>query len=194
MAKFLVVTVEEFWALVERSAAETDNGEARAEWLTAQLAGRSLDDIIAFEIHLTEQRKRVDTWEMWGVATYLCQGFCSGDGFFYFQPWLVGLGRETFERVAADPDALAEVAAVQRLAGRPVREWDDDEWPEWESLNYVALHAYAQVTGEEDGLDDALEARGQDRVCEPEPDGEDRDYTSAEVRAVRIPRLAALFG
>jgi hypothetical protein len=25
-------------------------------------------------------------------------------------------------------------------------------WPEWESLNYVALHAYERATGE-DGLD-----------------------------------------
>jgi hypothetical protein len=67
---------------------------------------------------------------------------CSGDGFFYFQPWLVGLGLETFERVAGNPDSLAGVPQIHRLAGRRRSDWSDDEWPEWERLNYVALNAY----------------------------------------------------
>jgi hypothetical protein len=28
---------------------------------------------------------------MWGAAWQIMQGFCSDDGFGYFQPWLVGL-------------------------------------------------------------------------------------------------------
>lgn len=188
------MTLEEFWTLIERSAEATAERHERAEWLTTQLTGMPLDDVVDFETHLTTQRKRVDTWQMWGVGSYLMQGLCSTDGFFYFQPWLVGLGRETFERVAADPDALADVPAVRRLAGRSVDEWDDDEWPEWEWLNSVAEDAYARVTGEEYGLDEALEARGLDRVIDPEPAGEPWDHESAEERAARIPRLAALLG
>jgi hypothetical protein len=186
------VTLDDFWALIERSAAESTNRQERTDWLTERLAGRSPDDIVEFETHLTTQRKRVDTWLMWGVGAHLMQGYCSTDGFFYFQPWLVGLGRDMFERVVADPDALADAPEVQRLAGRSVKDWADEEWPEWESLNYVALHAYEQVTGEEDGLDEVLDARGDGRVCDPEPDGEDWDYMSAEERGRRIPRLAAL--
>jgi hypothetical protein len=68
---------------------------------------------------------------------------CSGDGFFYFQPWLVGLGHETFERVAGNPDSLAGVPQIHRLADRRRSDWSDDEWPEWERLNYVALNAYS---------------------------------------------------
>jgi hypothetical protein len=185
------VTLDDFWALIDRSSAEAPAGE-RADWLTEQLAARSLDDIIDFEKHLTTQRKRVDTWVMWGVGAYLMQGLCSTDGFFYFQPWLVGLGRDMFERVATDPDALADVPAIHRLAGRSVKDWADDEWPEWESLNYVALYAYERATGEEDGLDEAMDARGVGRVCDPEPDGEEWDHESAEERARLIPRLAEL--
>ena len=45
------------------------------------------------------QRKRADTWLMWGAARIIMQGWCSDDGFFYFQPWLVGLGRDAFARL-----------------------------------------------------------------------------------------------
>lgn len=185
------MTLDEFWALIDRSRSA---GAERTEWLTEQLAGLPAEDILDFEVHLTAQRKRVDTWVMWGVGACLMQGMCSTDGFFYFQPWLIGLGRETFEKVAADPDALADVPEVRHLAGRPIRDWADDEWPEWELLNYVALEAYARVTGEENGLDEVLDARGLGRVCDPEPEGEDWDYESPAERGARIPRLAALLG
>jgi hypothetical protein len=181
------VTLDEFWALVERSGVITLDKVDRADWLTEQLAAMPLDAVVDFETHLTAQRKRVDTWLMWDAADHLMRGFCSDDSFFYFQPWLVGLGREAFERVAADPDALAELSEVRVLAGRPLSDWADDEWPAWESLNYVALHAYERITGE-DGLDDALEARGLGRVYDPNPDGDRPDYQPA----ARFPRLVAL--
>lgn len=181
------MTLDEFWTLVERST--TGGVDDRAEWLVEQLAALRLDDIVDFEIHLTAQRRRVDTWLMWDAATRLLDGFCSDDSFFYFQPWLVGLGRETFDRVAADPDALADVPEVRDLAERPMPEWDEDEWPEWEALNDVAYEAYARVSGEEDGLDDALAALGLDRVVNPEPEDDPRDE---DQRAASLPRLAAL--
>jgi uncharacterized protein DUF4240 len=179
------VIIEEFWGLIERSAEYGD----RAEWLSRRLAELSVDDIIDFETHLAAQRKRVDTWLMWDAANKVMDDHCSTDSFFYFQPWLVGLGRTVFERVAADPDALADVPEVQALAGRSFQEWGDDEWPEWESLNYVALEAYAMVS--DDDLDTALEARGLARVCDPEPDDDPRGQAG---RAALLPRLTALSG
>lgn len=178
--------IEDFWRLVEQSA--TQRG-GRAEWLVRQLATLPVDDIIDFETHLTAQRRRVDTWLMWDAANRIMADSCSTDSFFYFQPWLVGLGRATFERVAADPDALADVPRVRSLAGRSFDDWGDDEWPEWESLNYVALRAYELAT---DGdLDAALEARGLARVCDPDP-GDDPRGPAA--RAALLPRLAAMSG
>ncbi|MCW2916392.1 MAG: hypothetical protein JWN52_4460 [Actinomycetia bacterium] len=69
--------------------------------------------------------------------------------FWYFQSWLVGLGRDVYERVAANPDALSEVPEMQRLVWRDTAEWADHEWPQWELLNYLASTAYDQVTGED---------------------------------------------
>ena len=188
------MTLDDFWALIERSASERTSREHRAQLLTEWLAELPVDDILDFEVHLTAQRKRVDTWLMWGVAGFLMEGFCSDDSFFYFQPWLVGLGRDTFEQVAADPDALAGVPEVRRLAGRPLKDWTDEEFPEWEGLNYVALEACQQVTGEEDGLDDGLSARGLERVCDNDPQDEQWDESSDAERTARIPRLNALLG
>jgi uncharacterized protein DUF4240 len=188
------VDLDDFWSLIDRSgAAETDR-QRRAAWLSAQLAKRPADDIVAFELHLAAQRGRVDTWRMWGVGLYLMQGLCSTDAFFYFQPWLVGLGRTTFERVVADPDALADVPEVIGLAGRPADEWADDEWPEWELLNYAALEAYELATGDANALDDDLDARGLGRVCDPSPEGDSWDYESPTEREALIPRLSALLG
>lgn len=188
------MTLNEFWALIERSAAEATSREDRAELLTEWLTRLPVDDILDFEVHLTAQRKRVDSWLMWGVASYLMEGFCGDDSFFYFQPWLVGLGRDTFEKVVVDPDALADVPEVRRLAGRPLKEWADEDFPEWEGLNYVALEACQEVTGDEDGLGNGLAARGLERVVDNDPQDEAWDHRSAEERAARIPRLSALFG
>lgn len=186
--------LDDFWSLIELSGAEEADRQRRAGWLSAQLAKRPFDDIVAFELHLTAQRKRVDTWQLWGVGSYLMQGLCSTDSFFYFQPWLVGLGRTTFERVVVSPDALADVPEVQRLAGRPVDDWTDDEWPEWELLNYAALEGYELATGNADALDDELDARSLVRVCDPSPEGEPWDYESPVERQAVIPRLSALLG
>jgi hypothetical protein len=75
-------------------------------------------------------------------------GWCSDDGFEYFRLWLIGQGRVIFERAVTMPDSLAAVPAIRRLAGRRRLEWnDDEEWPEWETLDYIAARAYHLVTG-----------------------------------------------
>ena len=131
--------LEDFWALIQDSSATASGQRERTEWLTRRLAGLSGRAIIEFELNLAAQRKRADTWLMWGAAWIIMQGWCSDDGFFYFQPWLVGLGHQTFERVAGDPDSLADIPQIRpRLAGRPSSDWSDEEWPEWELLNYAA--------------------------------------------------------
>ena len=41
----------------------------------------------------------------------------------------------------ANPDSLADVPAIRALKNN-VGDWSEDDWPEWESLNYVARIAY----------------------------------------------------
>jgi hypothetical protein len=188
------VKIGNFWALIQGSSTSTKSQRERTQWLTEHLARLPVPAIIEFELHLAAQRKRVDTRLMWGAAWNIMQGWCSDDSFFYFQPWLVGLGRDTFERVADNPDSLAGIPQIHRLAGRPRSDWSDHEWPEWELLNYVARNAYELATGEEDGLDNALEAQGRHRICDAAPEDDRWDYDDLDQRLARLPRLTALLG
>lgn len=186
--------IDAFWDLIEQSRRETGDHRSRADRLQAELAKRRPAEIADFQVLLDRTRRRVDTYDVWAAASLILDGFCSGDSFWYFQAWLVGLGRDAFARVAADPDDLADLPEVTRLAGRPMRDWSEaDEWPEWELLNYAAVEAYDQATGESEGIYEVVEARGHDVPEDPDPTGDAWDYDDpAELRR-RLPRLSGLF-
>ncbi|GGU14734.1 DUF4240 domain-containing protein [Lentzea flava] len=174
-----------FWALIERSAAETSDQDERLEWLAAALAPAQA---VEFARRLDEVRRRVDTWAHWHAAHLICGGLCSDDGFFYFQAWLVGQGREVFEAVASSPDALADVPHVRFLAPHDLETWADADWPDWEGLDYVAAEAFGG------DLDSALASLGVEVLVSPEPPGEQWDFADPAEISARIPRLGALFG
>ena len=104
---------------------------------------------------------------MLGAANQIMDGLCSGDSFWYFQPWLIGQGRHWWRHAAQHPDNLADLPAVQALAGRRPQDWPDPEWPDWDDLAHVAARAYdhvtGHITGNTDGIDDALHERGHRR-------------------------------
>jgi hypothetical protein len=185
------VNLEEFWALVEGSGRQRPDAEARAEWLARELARRPRADIEQFQVHLDALRERADTWHLWGAAWLLCGGLCPGDAFWYFLAWLIGQGREAFETVAADPDALADLPAVRRLAGRDAEDWSEHEWPDWESLDHTAEEAYETAT--DDDLITALAARGHVFRSSPSPTGERWDFDDTAELERRYPRLSRLF-
>ncbi|MEU0884860.1 DUF4240 domain-containing protein [Lentzea sp. NPDC005914] len=176
--------LNEFWVLVERSAAETSGQDRRLEWLVAALS--SAEEAVEFALRLDEVRRRVDTWAHWQAADVICGGLCSDDGFFYFQAWLVGQGRAVFEAVASSPDSLADLPHVRYLASRGgVHAWADDDWPAWEGLDYVAAEAF----------DGDLESVVDSRVLvSPEPAGQRWDFADPAEISARVPRLGALFG
>lgn len=161
-------------------------------WLTLHLAQRPPARIAGFQILLTQVRRRSDAYELWEAANLICGG-CSTDGIWYFQAWLTGLGRDIFERVVADPDNLAELPEVQRLAERPMGGWADDEWPRWEALSYVAAGAYEEATCVEDGVYDAMEERGHTNQSDPQPSGLPWRLRDPEAVAQRLPRLIRMF-
>jgi hypothetical protein len=130
---------------------------------------------------------------MWGAAHQIMDGLCSCDGFWYFQPWLIGQGRQSWQRAAEDPDNLIDIPAVRALAGRSHGEWTNAEWPQWEELDYVAGRAHDQITGQEDSIHDALAARGHHKPCDPQPLDPQWDPDSLAEIQQRLPRLANLF-
>ncbi|OKI65517.1 DUF4240 domain-containing protein [Micromonospora sp. CB01531] len=178
-----------FWVLIEESAGQAD----RAWWIERRLAARTPAEIVEFDIAFTAARRRAETWTVWAAGYRIMSGLCSADGFWYFLPWLVGLGRDSFDRVVADPDALADVPQVRRLAGLKMDRWTDDDWPEWEALNYVSRQAYDTVTGENEGIIDALRALHHEYPEDPAPTGDEWDFDDEAEMGRRLPRLSALF-
>ena len=161
--------IDGFWLLLERSARETTGPRQRIRWLEHQLSHFSRTDIVDFHVHLDTARQPIDTYAMWGAASLIMDGLCSDDGFWYFQPWLIGLGQHWYQLAARNPDNLADVPTIRMLAGRRPSQWADAEWPQWEELDYVASSVHDQVTGREDSINDALAARGHRSRSVPAP-------------------------
>jgi hypothetical protein len=186
-----LVDLEEFWAIVERSGRETSDPEERTDRLIDDLAGWAPGDIADFQVHVDALRERIDTHRVWGAAWLICGGLCDDDGFWAFQAWVIGLGQEVYEAVAADPDALADVPAVRALAGRDNGDWDETEWPDWDSLDDVAEDAYEEAT---DGdLERVLLERGHAFRLAPQPPDVSWDFEDQHEMERRYPRLTKIF-
>lgn len=184
---------ETFWNLIESCRRRTPDPDERVVWLSGHLARCAEPEIVEFQICLGRVLNPTFTWELWAAADRI-MGWCSDDSFFYFQLWLVGLGRDAFERVARDPDALAELPEVVRLVGREPEAWDEEEWLVWEELDYAALRAFTQVTGRsEHDFYGVVDAQRGDDYGSLDPAGERWDASDDAEAERRLPRLSGMF-
>jgi hypothetical protein len=176
------VGTRQFWKLIEdarRQVPDATNGEAVAARATVLLSACPREEIVAAGQVLWELRAGSYRSPLWAAA-YMINGGCSDDGFEYFRGWLIVQGREMYERIVADPDALADLPVIRDRA--PAR------WPvECEDTLYIASRAYRAAAGEE------LPHRAI-TIRYPELDpawGFDFDDRAEMTR--RLPSLAALF-
>ncbi|MFS4091361.1 DUF4240 domain-containing protein [Streptomyces sp. AF1A] len=188
--------IDSFWELIEECRRRARGRDGRLAWLSDELSRRSLDEVVQFQVRLDEATHEAFTWDLWAAADQIFGGWCSDDGFCCFGLWMVGLGREAFTRAVADPDALAATPEVQGLMGRPREVWNDD-WPGWESLDYVAMEAYGILAGVDDecggAFYEAVDAEQVDRGDRSGPLGERWDVRREDEAARRLPRLSAMF-
>jgi len=187
------VDLEDFWRFLERSAAETTDPTGRLAWLEQRLSRIARRHIVDFQIHLETVRRPTDTYTMWGAANQILDGMCGTDAFWYFQFWLIGQGQHWWQHAVRDPDNLADLPAVQILAGRPMKQWNDSEWPWWQDLPAVAPGAHDQITGEQDSIDGPMAEQGYLRHFDPMPADQPWDDNDPTEIHRRLPRLADLF-
>jgi Protein of unknown function (DUF4240) len=181
------VDTNAFWDLVAdtRAQAVAANPESvvaeHVATMTAALEMLPDDEVRGFYRELRAVRARANSWDLWAAA-YVALGGASDDSFLDFRNWLISHGRETYERVLADPDSVADLA------------WDEEE----NDFGAAELWAYAAVevleergfdeddveTGEEEDLDDEF----------GEPTGEPFPEDDDEWFAARLPRLWAKYG
>ncbi|GAA3207404.1 DUF4240 domain-containing protein [Dactylosporangium siamense] len=181
---------DEFWALIEASAGDGDGQDEREAWLSRRLRRVPRADLLDFVQHLAATREPANTYRLWHAADLLCGGYCSTDGFHYFQMWLVGNGRAVYDAAIADPDSLAAAPQVAPLAAEPER-----YYPGWESLEYVARRVGLERDDIDGDVRDVVTAERQVRLrFDPKP--EDLDWRDLDEAAVAraYPRLWALFG
>ena len=75
-------------------------------------------------------------------AAYVINGGCSDDGFDFFRGRLMLQGRETFRQAVADPDSLADLAAVRlAVANQAI--------VECESALNISARSHRAATGDE---------------------------------------------
>lgn len=131
----------QFWRLIEDAKAKSGGEcEEQAGLLQSSLSLLSAEEIATFDKLFNEFRAAAYRWDLWG-ACYLINGGGSDDGFEYFCRWLIGQGREMFEAALAQPDSLADL-----IKGNIV--WGDGNL-DCEELDYAAMKAYQQKTGQE---------------------------------------------
>ncbi|MFI6642911.1 DUF4240 domain-containing protein [Streptomyces sp. NPDC050504] len=181
-----------FWALMDELSRLPGDRHERLDRLRGRLRRRRAAEVVELQARLEAVCAAVATDGLWRAVDRIESGLCSDDGFDYFALWLVAQGHGTYKAVLADPDALADIEQVRALAGRHPREWRDDEWPEWEELDYVTQEVFDELTGHQEGGGEEAFHRALDAVQERWAEPEEVDATTGAARA-GTPRLDALF-
>jgi hypothetical protein len=189
------VDITEFWSLIEAARTQTtdaagDNGKAVAAHLIERLAATSELTIFEFEQHFTTLHAALCRWDVWAAA-YLINRGCSDDSFLDFRAAVIAQGREWYQRIEQNPDALADHPEVRAVAAGTCTFALFQE-----QVNYISAHAYEELTGEETEMYDFYEAYDAftgKAVPEPEDLGEEFDFDDAAQLRARLPHLSELF-
>ncbi|ATE56051.1 MULTISPECIES: DUF4240 domain-containing protein [Actinosynnema] len=182
-----------YWALVERARAAAGEfagdrdlrEDPLPDAVVAQLGALSGEELVEFSLRHGEIVDSAYRWPLWHAA-HLIEGGCGDDGFADFRDGLVLQGRAVFEAAVADPDSLADLPVVLRMAR------EGGGWLGYESMSHLVRDAYKRARGESDSLLAAVaERRGA--VVRRKPDGEQWDVEDPAENRARLPRLAELF-
>jgi hypothetical protein len=171
----------QFWKLIadaRHQVPDVTDSRAIAARAAALLSTCSREEIIAAGEVLRTLLAESYRGPLWAAA-YMINGGCSDDGFDYFRGWLIVQGQEVFERIVADPDALADLPIVraERIGGARL---------ECEETLYIAYRAYRKAAGEDYPMRVSV-------IRNPELDpGWDSYFDDRAEMKRRLPRLAAL--
>lgn len=128
-----------FWELIDEArSAPNSNFETQCVTLTELLTEHSKEDIIAFEHMLREKIEEASSFRMM-AATFLVCSFISDDTYEDFRAWLVGQGKNDFNKAIRNPDDIADM-----LSKHEARELGG------EFMLFVAVNAYLEKTESDD--------------------------------------------
>ncbi len=126
----------EFWKMIDIThKGGNGNPFKQSELMTDALLKLSEAELLEYDTifrALMDEAYVVDLWE----AAYIIGCGCGDDGFMDFRGWLIGQGKETFEKALLDPESLVDL--VER--GSETQEGN---------LFYVAPNVYEIITGKD---------------------------------------------
>lgn len=127
--------ITEFWELIDKTR-EAASGDARkqSDLLTEELAKLPKEEIISFDGIFADLKDNAYIGNLWDAATLIMYG-SGDDGFQEFREWLVGRGKEAYEKAIDNPETLVDVLEV----GEQI----------FPTLLGPAMEAYEKVTGKE---------------------------------------------
>ncbi|MBN2155401.1 MAG: DUF4240 domain-containing protein [Candidatus Lokiarchaeota archaeon] len=99
--------VEQFWDLIQTS-------EGDGKRLATLLLDLKPEEIRGFGDFIDLHFNKAYMWKLWAAA-YLINGGCSEEEFDQFVYWLIGKGKETYNRTLENPDYLAEKVAEDEV-------------------------------------------------------------------------------
>jgi hypothetical protein len=141
------ISKDEFWKIID-GALKSASGtwQDMYEPLLESLSGLKPGDIIRWQLIFDEYQHLSYKEKLWGAAMAMMNG-CSDDSFDYFRGWLIAQGRDAFLGALLDPDSLANLETVKKLAIEmlssdytPLSGYLNN--PRFESILSVAADAY----------------------------------------------------
>ena len=168
--------VEQFWKLIEKTHQNSQGAPRKqADLLVDELAKLSEADILSYQSILEDMVDKAYIGELWDVAFILASGWgCSDDGFEYFRAWLVGQGKDVYEKALSDPESLVDVVNFGQET-------------QWEELLGVAMYAYEMSTHKD------MATMPNTRHGKPRPELKGTFTKSDEERLARFPKATAKF-
>ena len=161
-----------FWELIKNAKQSSGgNPDKQAEILVAALAELSEPEILAYQTILDEFKDKAYIAELWEIA-YILDGGCGDDGFMDFRAWLIGQGKDIFEKALENPESLVDVVEV----GQDTKS---------EALLYVAIEAYEINTGKD--------ADTMPRRVKPLPELQGKFSSDEASKLKRFPKATAKF-
>jgi len=168
--------VEQFWKLVEKAHQNSQGApHKQAELLVNELAKLSEADILSYQSILEDMVDKAYIGELWDVAFILASDWgCSDDGFEYFRAWLIGQGKNVYEKALSDPESLVDVVEFGQET-------------QWEVLLYVAIYAYELSTHKDQ------ESMPNTRRDKPIPKLKGTIIKNVEEKLMRFPKATTKF-
>jgi hypothetical protein len=168
--------VVQFWKLIEKTHQNSQGAPRKqADLLIDELAKLSEAEILSYQSILEDLVDKAYIAELWDVAFILASGWgCGNDGFEYFRAWLVGQGKDIYEKALSDPESLVDVVEFGQET-------------QWEVLLAVAIEAYELSTHKD------MATMPTTRGDKPRPELKGTTSKSVEEHLARFPKAAAKF-